>query len=176
MTVSALLAFLTLGFCAENTLSLEGKKLTLNGSGIYTATIFAVKVYEQSLYLEKPNHDGEAIKASDQLKVFRMKFLRELPEDKFRDGWVTNHLKRCHDLPCLKAEADLKKMLALFRTWTEGTTYDYVISKNQLRIYTNGVKQGEITSDALTDYLLEIWVGKKFDVPMRDYLLGIKKD
>jgi hypothetical protein len=107
MTVSSLVAFLILGFCAENTLSLEGKKLTLNGSGIYTATLFAVKVYEQSLYLERPSHDGEAIKASNQMKVFRMRFLRELPEDRFRDGWVTNHLKRCHDLPCLKAGADL---------------------------------------------------------------------
>jgi hypothetical protein len=67
-------------------------------------------------------------------------------------------------------------MLALFKAWTEGSTHDFVISKNQLQIYTNNMKQGEITSDALTDYLLEIWVGKKFEVPLRDYLLGIKKD
>lgn len=169
--------FGTFAFAAAPSITIEGKKLALNGSGFYTATLLAIKVYELSLFLEKPTLEEREVRAAG-LKVFRMTFLRDLPEDKFRNGWVENHNKRCKKdgeaLPCLKAAEDVKKMLALFKAWTEGTTYDYVIAKNKLSIYTNGVKQGTLESTALTDYLTDIWVGTTFEAPLRENLLGLK--
>lgn len=156
-------------------LSVAGKVLHLNGSGIHTVSFLSIKVYELSLYLEKPSQDDQEIKASPLLKLFRMRFLRELPEEKFKAGWIENHQKRCKDLPCLSAADDLKKMLGFFKVWAEQTYYDFVIERNKVAIWANGSKQGDLESEVLAKYLQEIWIGTQFEAPLRERLLGIKK-
>lgn len=172
--VVLLLSFHPASRAAENGLEMNGRKLKLNGRGIFKATVFQIKVYEGQLFLENPSHDSEKITKSQELKVFRQKFLRDIPEDKFTNGWLENHQKRCEEKPCMKLLPDIKKLLSYFSTLKENSTYDYILFSDRLQLNLNGEKKGEILGTELSQYLLEGWIGSTTRNPaMRDSLLGL---
>jgi hypothetical protein len=80
------------GVDVPDTLTLEGKELRHNGSGVRKK--FVVKVYVGSLYLPEPLKGAEQVVAADQPKVVRMYFLRDVGRDSvldaFRDGFRAN--------------------------------------------------------------------------------------
>src|SRR5437868_3626530 len=67
--------------------TLEGKTLKLNGTGLRQATILKVNVYAAGLYLQSPSGDGEAIANSDQPKSIEMVFMREVSAKQMADAF-----------------------------------------------------------------------------------------
>src|SRR5436309_6129347 len=72
-------------------LTIQGKTLKLNGTGLRQATILKFNVYAAGLYLENTMHDGDAIAGSEQLKIIHMVFMRDVSAkqmaDVFREGF-----------------------------------------------------------------------------------------
>src|SRR5437588_12427907 len=67
--------------------TLEGKTLKLNGTGLRQATILRVNVYAAGLYLQNSSGDGEAIANSDQPKSIEMVFMREVSAKQMADAF-----------------------------------------------------------------------------------------
>src|ERR1041384_5999123 len=67
--------------------TLQGKTLKLNGTGLRQATILKINAYAAGLYLENGMHDGEAIANSDQLKSIEMVFMRDVSAKQMSDAF-----------------------------------------------------------------------------------------
>jgi hypothetical protein len=76
----------------QDTIEVDGAKLTLNGAGVRKR--FVVKVYAGGLYLTERSKDANAVVAADAPKRVRMVFLREVSRDQimgaFREGFEKN--------------------------------------------------------------------------------------
>src|SRR5262245_25690640 len=59
-------------------LTVDDKTLCLNGLGLREATVFNVNVYVAGLYLEQRDKNGERIASSDQRKLMRLRFVRDV--------------------------------------------------------------------------------------------------
>jgi hypothetical protein len=73
------------GVDVAEALTYEGKALKLNGAGIRKKVV--VKVYVGALYLESTSTSADAIVKSDQAKVVRMVFLRDVDKGKILDAY-----------------------------------------------------------------------------------------
>ena len=69
------------GVKVAESLPVDGKTLVLNGAGVRTKTIFAVKVYVGALYVTQRSTDAAAIVALDAPKVLRLTLLRDVDKD-----------------------------------------------------------------------------------------------
>src|SRR6476661_5553957 len=96
VTVAAVLAmYATIGLAAEvggvklpDQVTLEGKTLKLNGTGLRQAKILLTfNVYAAGLYVENPGHDGEAIANSDGPKSIEMVFMRDVTAKQMADAF-----------------------------------------------------------------------------------------
>ncbi len=67
-------------------ITLEGKKLVLNGQGTRKARL-VIKVYVGGLYLEKKSSDEKEILESDQFKEIRLGFKMTVKKDSLTDAW-----------------------------------------------------------------------------------------
>src|SRR5262245_55406273 len=64
----------------------SGKKLELNGMGLRTKTILAIKVYVAGLYLEKRSTEAKSVISSEQGKRVQLVFLRSVDRSQVADA------------------------------------------------------------------------------------------
>src|SRR5690242_8229220 len=69
------------------TVDVQGRTLQLNGKGLRTATVFHVKVYEAGLYLPQRSSNAQQILNSQDPKVVRLTFLRDVSSNQVKDAW-----------------------------------------------------------------------------------------
>ena len=155
---TATLAAELAGATLPDTLSAGDKMLKLNGLGLRKKAMF--KVYVGGLYLESPSKDANAILTSDQGKVIRMHFLRDLTKaqlvEAFQEGFEAN----AKDKAGQKAAFD--KMLALVPDVKEGgtLTFTYVPGKGTtLRVGDKDL--GAFEGKGFADAVFAIWLGPK---------------
>ncbi len=120
------------GVTFQDTVSVGGKELRLNGTGIRTK--FFVKVYAGGLYVVQASGDAEAIVAADAPRRVRMVFLHDVDKKKiketYKEGFQNNSAGPA--LPELLAKldriapaiVDMKKGMEMVVTYVpgEGTT------------------------------------------------------
>src|SRR2546423_9688727 len=76
--------------------TLEGKTLKLNGTGLRQAKILLTfNVYAAGLYLENTMHEADAIATSDQLKSIQMVFMRDVTAKQMADAFQEGFDKNC---------------------------------------------------------------------------------
>jgi hypothetical protein len=156
------------GFDVPDTITLDGKELRHNGSGIRRK--FVVKVYVGSLYLPAPSSDAAAIVAADAPKSVQLRFMRDVTKaqmmDAFREGFRANSA----------AEAD-KLMARLDKLGTglpaemkEGSLLQisYLPGKGSV-VQAQGGSEVAIEGKDFADALFRNWLGPK---PADD---GLKK-
>lgn len=159
------------GVRMPDSVTVEGKSLTLNGLGLRTKAIF--KVYVAGLYTETPSKDAAAIIKADQVKRVRMHMLRDLEKGKIveaiRDGFAKNSKAQ---MPALKERLDrftsavpnLKEGDELVLTYVpgKGTTIE---SKSGQTLSVEGKD--------FADGLFSVWLGRSpVDGDLRDEMLG----
>lgn len=95
------------GVTMEETLSVEGRTLALQGMGVRKK--FIVSVYVGGLYLTTPSRDGVAATAADEPKRISLVFLRDVDgptvTQAFREGFEANNSK--DTLAAVKSRIDL---------------------------------------------------------------------
>ncbi|WP_224246331.1 chalcone isomerase family protein [Hyalangium gracile] len=182
-TLSALVLSLTLALPAlakdkevagvkfPETLTVEGKELKLNGTGLRKKMVF--KVYAAGLYLETPSKVGSEVLSSDQIKVVRMSMLRDLEKAKITeaitDGVTKNNKAQ---LPALKERLD--KLNAAIPDLKKGDDLliTYVPGKGT-QVRSQGGKELLLEGKDFADALFGVWLGSNpVDDGLRDGMLG----
>lgn len=159
------------GVKMPDSVTVDGKSLTLNGMGLRTKAIF--KVYVAGLYTETPSKDPQKIIAADEVKRVRMYMLRDLEKSKIvdaiREGFAKNNKAQ---MPALKERLDkftsgvpdLKEGDELVLTYApgKGTT-----------IQSKSGQELSVEGKDFADALFGVWLGKNpVDDDLRDEMLG----
>lgn len=160
----------------EDSASVAGQTLKLNGAGIRTKVIF--KVYALGLYLPEKKTSTAEVLASQGPRRVQIVSMRDLSSEDFGDAFMkglnanTDQAERTRLLPQTKAFGEmfgaipgLKKGDVLIVDWIPG-----VGTQCQL----NGKKIGETVPDvAFYNAILRIWIGDNpADSSLKPKLLG----
>jgi hypothetical protein len=145
------------GVKMPDTMTVEGKTLKLNGTGLRKKIFF--KVYVAALYVETPSTDPATIIASDQIKSITLHILRSLGGaqigDAISDGFWRNSKDRMYAL-----NDRLQKLIGMFPAVDYGDeiVLTYVPGKG-LSVTAKGQAKGTIEGKDFADALLGVWLG-----------------
>lgn len=176
VTLPARAATEVAGVKFDDTVSVAGKELKLNGAGLRTKVIF--KVYAAGLYLaEKKTTVPEVLAGSGPRRV-SITMLREVSSDEFGKSFMeglnsnTDKVERTRILP---QTMKFGEVFAQIQTLKKGDQMllDWLPGEGT-QCYLNGKKLGELMPDvAFYNAVLRIWLGDKpVDSSLKPALLG----
>ena len=140
--------------------TLEGKTLKLNGTGLRQAKILLTfNVYAAGLYVENPGHDAEAIANSDSPKSIEMVFMRDVTAKQMADAFQEGFDKNCV-AGCAELKPHLSKLEGLMKDMKKGETMAYHFLTDGVVVVIRGQKSGKIGDKAFSHQLLRVWIGK----------------
>ncbi|ACY15067.1 chalcone isomerase family protein [Haliangium ochraceum] len=161
------------GVSMPNSVTVAGKKLTLNGMGLREATVFNVDVYVAGLYLETKSKDGKSILASDQAKRIHLVFKRDVDRDEMLDALNSAFSKNAG-----AKKNELKPHMKRFAGWLQNLkeghsmTLTHVPGEGLSVAFDNKTK-GTVQSDEFARVIFAGWLGNKVgDKDLRNQLLG----
>jgi Chalcone isomerase-like len=164
------------GIKFDDTATVGGQALKLNGAGIRTKIVF--KVYALGLYLPEKKTNVNDVLATQGARRIQIVSMRDLTSDEFGDAFMkglngnTDQAERTRLLPQTKAFGEmfasipgLKKGDVLLVDWVPGTGTVCTL---------NGRKIGETVQDvAFYNAILRIWLGEHpADGSLKPKLLG----
>lgn len=177
---AALVVCASSGFAAEiggvklpDQVTLEGKTLKLNGTGIRAAKIlFTFNVYAAGLYLEAAGHDGDAIASSDQTKSIEMVFMRDTSAKQMVEALQEGFEKNCV-ANCAALKPDVSKLQGMLKDMKKGETMAYHFLANGVEIMIRGQRAGTIGDKAFGHQFIRCWIGKSPpNAELKEGLLG----
>jgi len=145
------------GVKLPDTVTVDGKTLSLNGAGVRTKMI--VRVYVGGLYLEAPSKDAAAIISATEIKSMKLHMLRAVTGKKISGAIVEgfeNNSKAA--LPQLKARLD--QLAKLIPDVKEGDEIDLTwIPDKGTQVSVRGTATGTIEGRDFADALFSVWLG-----------------
>jgi hypothetical protein len=175
LTVSHALAAEISGVKLPDQVTVAGKSLKLNGTGLRQATILKVNVYAAGLYLEKPSGDGEAIANSDQAKSIQMAFMRDVSAKQMAEAFGEGFEKNCV-AGCAELKPHLAKLQGLLKDMKKGETMSVHFLADGVEVMIRGQKMGSVGDKAFSHQLIRCWIGKNPpNSGLKEGLLGGKK-
>jgi hypothetical protein len=155
----------------DDTVTVDGKALMLNGLGLRTATAFKVKVYAIALYLENKSSDPEAIIASTDNKRIMMHFLHKVSADELSGGWSEGFEDNTKDISGIKDQ--IAKFNASMRDVKTGDSITLDFSGRKVDVYINNALIDSMEGESFLSALLAIWLGPKPpNEPLKKGILG----
>lgn len=145
-------------FTPPTTYQLGDSELILNGFGYRKATIFKVKVYLAALYLTEKMNSPELVLGSHSPKVVSMKFVRDVSNEKLREGWekgINSNFAAAKDIA-----TEFQHFQSLMRDIKDGEVLKFEFLNNSVTVYINDTKIGEVDSQTFQTALLSVWLGK----------------
>ena len=147
------------GVKMEDSITIDGKTLLLNGMALRKKMIF--KVYVAGFYLPKKEKSSEKILSADTCRVTIMHFLRSVGAGKINGAWydglednTPGHSKE------LKAKFDvLAKYMEKMKDGGR-IIFSYLPGKGT-EVKVNGNVKGTIEGKDFADALFSCWIGKK---------------
>ncbi len=145
------------GVKMDDTITVEGKTLVLNGMALRKKFIF--KVYVAGLYLEQKEKDANKILKEDKMRRVIMHFVRSVGKKKIYNGWyeglednTPNYSKE------LKSKFD--KMCDMMEDMKDGgrIVFTYIPGKGTI-VEVNGKTKGTIEGKDFADALFACWIG-----------------
>jgi hypothetical protein len=172
----ALAAVEVAGVKFDDTATVAGKELKLNGAGLRTKVIF--KVYAAGLYLtEKKTTVADVLGSAGPRRV-AINMLRDVSSDEFGKSFMeglnsnTDKIERTRILP---QTMKFGEVFAQIQTLKKGDQMllDWLPGEGT-QCYVNGKKLGELMPDvAFYNAVLRIWLGDKpVDSSLKPALLG----
>lgn len=154
--------------------TLQGKTLRLNGTGLRQATILRLNVYAAGLYLENAMHDADAIARSDQLKSIQMVFLRDATAKQMADAFQEGFEKNCI-ADCGRLKPDIGKLQGLLKDMKKGEAMAFHFLSDGVELSIRGQKMGSIGDKAFSRELIRCWIGKNPpNAGLKEGLVGSK--
>lgn len=162
----------------DDTITLAGQQLKLNGAGLRTKVIF--KVYALGLYLAEKKTTVADVLASSGPRRVQIVVLRELTSEEFGKAFMagmndnTDQVERGKIVPQTK---QFGEMFAAIPALKKGDTLtvDW-IPNSGTQVALNGKNVGTVLPDvAFYNAILRIWLGDKpVDTSLKPALLGEK--
>lgn len=155
--------------------TLQGKTLKLNGTGLRQATFLKINAYAAGLYLENAMHDGEAIANSEQPKSIEMVFMRDVSAKQMADAFAEGFDKNCI-AGCAELKPHIGKLQGLLKDMKKGETMAYHFLSDGVEVMIRGQKMGKVGDKAFSHQLIRVWIGKNPpNAELKEGLLGGKK-
>lgn len=169
--VSAAPAGEVAGVKMENTTTVEGRTLQLNGMGLRKKVIF--KVYVAGLYLQSRSKEASIIISSEQIKSIRLHILRNLSGSELAAA-ISDAFWMNVTSPRSAFEGRLQKLTAMFSSVVVGDviTLTYVPVKGTM-FTAKGQQKGVIEGKDFADALFAVWLGDNpVQADLKKALLG----
>ena len=149
------------GVKLDDTATVGGAPVVLNGAGIRTRAVF--KVYVASLYVPAKAGTLDAVLAKGPRRI-QLNLLRNLSGDQLTDA-VNDGLRAnltAAEVEALKSETDqFVAMVNTFGELKEGGVVTLDFFEGATRVGFNGAVKGTIAGDAFNRALTKIWLGEK---------------
>jgi hypothetical protein len=147
------------GVNLEDSVTVSGQKLVLNGAGIRKKLF--IKVYVGGLYLTAKQSSPAAIVAADTPRRMVMHFVFSVGKDKIAEAW-SEGLE--DNVP--NASAEVKAAFKTLSSWMEDVkdgqrivlTY---VPGTGTTVEVNGKVKGTLPGKAVSDAILNTWIGPK---------------
>lgn len=153
-------------------IEIDGKVLLLNGMGKRTKFVF--DVYVGGLYLEAKSSDPAEIVASPSMKRVDLFFLRDVDASKMHDAWLDAVKNNCL-ANCEKVKKGIEDLNKLITDIKEKQTMSYIFRGDEIEYLQNGTSLGLAKGPALSQVLLEAWIGQKPpNSEIKNGMLGIE--
>ncbi|MDQ6800879.1 MAG: chalcone isomerase family protein [Acidobacteriota bacterium] len=160
LVLSTVLLFSTVaGVKLDDSVSVNGQNLVLNGAGIRKK--FFIKVYAGALYLTARQSDAAAILAADAPRRMVMHFVYSVGKGKIAEAWeegLEDNVKN--------ASAEVKANFKTLASWMEDVkdgqriVLTYVPGTGTM-VDVNGHAKGTLTGKPTADAILATWIGPK---------------
>jgi hypothetical protein len=149
----------------------DGKTLYLNGAGVRTRIVF--KVYAGGLYVEKTSKDAGELASSEQDKIMKLVFLRNVDGAAVAEAMDQGFEKNSSEImPALKERLDRFRLLIPDLKKGDSILFSYFSGKT-VSVEVNGRKRGEIEGKDFADALFRCWLGSvPADKDLKKGLLG----
>ena len=155
----------------DDTVTVDGKSLALNGMGLRTATMIKVKIYAIGLYLEEKSSDPKAIIASPGNKQITMQFMHDVTADQLTEGWSEGFENNNKDISGIKDEiAQFNASMSDVKT---GDSIVLTVSGGKVDVSINGSVVDSIDGEGFVKAMMGIWLGPKPpNGPLKKGILG----
>jgi len=130
----------------------ENQNLKLQGSGVRTATIFKIKIYELGIYSKHPNF-------YDRPACYEITYFRDFDHEDVVKAW-NYQFKESSEYAYPDSSNDLIKLKSFFSKIAGQRKHTFTLIKDTTRIYENGVLKGEIKGKDFQKSFISIWTGK----------------
>jgi hypothetical protein len=147
----------------EDTVSVGGQELVLNGAGVRSR--FMVKVYAAGLYVSQKSSNAKALVEAKTARRVQMVMLRDLGADQLADALkdgIDNNATQS-ELDAIKSEID--QLLNIMRAMKEAKKGQAIAldfaADGKTTVSVNGAARGNVASEPLQRALLKIWLGDK---------------
>jgi hypothetical protein len=155
----------------DDSVTVDGKELTLNGLGLRTATAFKVKIYAIGLYLENKSSDPDAIMFSAENKRITMHFLHKVTADELSGGWTEGFENNTRDISGIKDQ--IAKFNASMRDVKTGESIILNFSGGKVDVLINDTLVDSIEGESFIKAVQAIWLGPKPpNEPLKKGILG----
>jgi hypothetical protein len=160
------------GETLPDTYTVDGQTLTLNGIGVRTLTIFAIKAYVAGLYLPRQDHDAARILASPGPKVVILKFIRAGSKARVERQYRAGEEANCGNGECAPSDrADFERLVAAAPAVNPGDTSTYIFTPKGVRVLANDRVIGDFADLDLAHQLLAGFIGNH--PPSRELRQGL---
>ncbi|HEX8172818.1 MAG TPA: chalcone isomerase family protein [Thermoanaerobaculia bacterium] len=143
----------------EDTASVSGHNLVLNGAGLRKK--FVIKVYVGALYLPAKQSSPTAILAADQPRRMVMHFLFSVDKGKIAEAWDEGLADNTPN-----ASPEVKTAFKTLAGWMEDVKSGQRIVLTYVpgigtTVEVNGKTKGTLGGKAVSDAILNTWIGPK---------------
>jgi hypothetical protein len=160
----AIAAVDVMGIKYEDSLTVAGKELLLNGAGVRNK--FVIKVYAAGLYLQEPKNTVEGVLKAEGPRRVRLVMMRDLSSEDLGTAFMAALAANVSEDDQAKIITQISKYGELFGQVGQLKKGDVVdtdwIPGVGNQCYLNGKKVGPVIPDILFyNSLLRIWLGNK---------------
>ena len=161
------------GVKLDDSATVAGQPLVLNGAGIRTRVMF--KVYVASLYLPARTNDAAAVLTKAPRRI-QMNLLRTLAPDQLVDALNDGLKDNNSDAELAAVRTQTDQLMGIMRSLgevKEGGVVTLDFADGATLVGLNGTTRGTVSGDAFNKALTKIWIGDKpAQADLKKALLG----
>lgn len=170
-----------ISFPKDVSFNYSGKEYHLNATGVATRKKFFITVYSVAHYLEDGADKSAvnkiaAIMNGDNAKQLTIKWARNLPVDRVRDGYHESFRTAIPAEELYKLQGEVNQFIGYFNKEVVKGEEHIIrwIPGGNIEVLIDGNKVGDIHNEAFAKGLWNIWFGEK-SVVNRDNLISLMK-
>lgn len=144
------------GLAAGDPVVVDGKTLSLNGTGIRKATFFKFKVYRGEFFTASALRTPEAVLNDPNPKLLRMTFLRNLERQDIVKAWKESF--EANNPDSSRFSKEFSELEGGVKDTKEGDVIDVIFHPDALEIV-QGANRSQILGPDFSKAILKIWFG-----------------